>query len=47
MDGRKLLVLLFIIGYIISPDLLPGPIDDIIVAMCALVASRGNHIMIP
>ena len=47
MDTKKLLVLLFIIFYWISPDLLPGPIDDIIVAMCALVANRGNHLMIP
>ena len=37
----KLLLAAGIIAYVISPiDLVPGPIDDVIVALCGVVAAK-------
>ena len=36
----KGMVLLAVIGYMIAPDLIPGPIDDIIVMLCGLAAQK-------
>lgn len=37
----KILIAVLIVIYVISPvDLLPGPIDDIIVILCGLAANK-------
>ncbi len=40
-NSGKLLVLLFLILWIIAPDPIPGPIDDVIMAVIAVAESRG------
>ena len=44
MNGNKILGLLITVGvlvYVVSPvDLLPGPIDDAIIVLCTIAASR-------
>lgn len=42
MNGAcKLLFIVFIIAYVVSPiDLCPGPIDDVIVVLLGLAASK-------
>lgn len=40
-ETKKVLILLGMILYVISPmDCLPGPLDDIIVVIAGLIASR-------
>ena len=36
----RFLIVAFIIGYAICPDLLPGPIDDIIVILAGLAVQK-------
>ena len=38
----KVIILVFMIIYVVSPvDLMPGPIDDIIVVLAGMLARRG------
>ena len=40
-DLKKVLILIAVIIYVISPvDLCPGPIDEIILVICAYVSQR-------
>ena len=42
-DNKKLIFLILSIIYIISPiDFVPGPIDDVILAICTIVANTRN-----
>ena len=43
MDGEmKTLLLVLVILYCVLPDPVPGPIDDVIIALCALAAGRRS-----
>jgi len=43
MDFLKgVLVTLLVIGYIVMPDLFPGPIDDLAVVVLAIMGTVGK-----
>ena len=40
---KSILVSLLILAYILVPDLFPGPIDDLLVAILAIVGTSGKE----
>ena len=39
---KGVLVTLLVIGYVVMPDFLPGPIDDLIVIILAITGTVGK-----
>lgn len=45
MDVKKVLILVFVLAYVFSPDPVPGPIDDLIVTIVgAVLAGKTNRL---
>lgn len=45
MDVKKVLILVFVLAYMFSPDPVPGPIDDLIIAIVgAVIAGKTGRL---
>ena len=43
MDFLKgVLVAILVLGYIVAPDLFPGPVDDLLVVILAIIGTVGK-----
>ena len=40
---KSILVSLLVLAYILVPDLFPGPIDDLLVAVLAIMGASGKE----
>lgn len=36
----KILLIALVVGYVVSPDIMPGPIDDILVMLLGMAAQK-------